>query len=267
MTRRLQAIVLLLRSLDWFEPVPETSTGNMVRRSAKPGEAATERIRCPACWSEDLDQPLGMVRSRQFWVPCLRCGGDRETGIAGRGWIEVDAYTRRQHGSLRTGELVAHCRTVGCDACGGQRRHGNGKLCLVCRGSGVVEVDERMLSAARMRDGLRLSAEAGWGGIGDPVSAAIDKRDLIGSYWELGLALGALRLEKPRAYRLLVRLEVERSLGLERLDERQWLMRGVALHYLERLMPSEILVPAGVRIAERNRKARERIANRKESAA
>ena len=170
--------------------------------------------------------------------------------------------TGRQHGSERTGELVAHRRTVKCDACGGEGTHGNGKRCLACRGSGVIEVDERRLSAAKMRGSLRLSADADWGGAGDPVSAAIDKRDLIGSYWELGLALGALRIEYPRAYRLLVRLEVERSLEDERLDEQQWLMRGVALHYLDRLMPSEILVPKGVHIAERNRKARERVAQR-----
>jgi len=246
-TDRLNAITCLLNSLDWFDPQPETSTGNIVRRGSKPGEGPSMKVDCGVCKGE------GEIRKRGMPAPCPNLG-------CRDGKVMVDAYTGRQVSTADA--YVPEVRIVSCDTCGGERRI-NGRPCLPCRGSGVAQLTADQWRATHgLQPGRTLTADVDWGAGGDPVSAAIDKRDLLGSYWELGLALGALRLEMPRAYRLLVRLEVERTIELDALDQPRLLMRQTALAYLERLMPAEILVPPGVRIAERNRKARERIAKR-----
>lgn len=271
MTTRHRDTVLLLGSIDpdgasWYDPVPETSTGNLVRQQAEPGEAATERVHCPVCWTNDLRMPLGMVQARSWhggplvWTPCAVCGGDVDEGRPGSGWVEIDGMTERRIGDKRT-HLETGLRTVPCDVAGCDRGtvtagpwRGENDRCLNCSGSGVVEMTESQWRSARSR----LSAEAAnYGAGGDPVAAAIDRRDALGSYWELGLALGALRLELPRAYRTVVRVYIERSVSLNGAAETR-LAHDVGLAYVVRLMPEPILVPPAVRAVERRRCFEER---------
>ena len=247
---RLAEIVLVLRSLSWFEAAPETSTGNLVRRNTKPGEVPSYRDPCPECGGDKWRRVRGVVR------PCAWCGGDLEQGRPGRGWVERDGMTGRQVGSEATGELTPRIFALVCDACAGEKRHGNGKACLRCRGSGVVEQREDQWRANR----VSLSADARELSAGDPVCALLDRRadpEDLGVYWQAGLALGCLRLELPRSYRTIVRLYVEcdgeGSLLRSELGRAGQLRERVGLRYLSELMPDPLHIPAGVRAVEKRR--------------
>jgi len=147
MTRRLRDIALLLGSiLDAPFAQPHSWTEQLVRRNAKRGESPSRRIECPNC------DGMGHIMKRGFMVGCSRCGGQYEDEIgvwhpsfAGRGWIEVDDYTERQVGSVRT-EVIVQFKTVGCEVCGGtgvtlaERWRGENNRCLRCNGGGRIEM-------------------------------------------------------------------------------------------------------------------------------
>lgn len=245
MTRRL-ALTLLLRCLTDLDYSPPTWTGQLVQRQARAGEGPSERIACATCNGE------GSVRKRRVPFLCTTC--------AGRGWVVVDAYTQRMVGTAETG-IVQQVKALRCDACGGNGAHGNGRRCQVCNGSGWVEVPLQRLQACR----TPLSADAPELGVGDPVLAALERRDRAGDFDQLGLALGALRLELPRAYRTVVRVYVEASIEADELDEAGRLRHDVGLCYLLRLMPEEIRVPTWA--ARNERRRRERLRKRRKEVA
>ena len=231
----LQAIVLLLRSLNDLSYEPPTSTGQIVQRQSRPGEGPSTRIGCHSCQAE------GITRRRGIAYPCDVCRG--------RGWVVVDAYTLKLIGTEETG-TINRVRAVRCDRCGGHGAFGNQQRCGLCNGSGWQEVPQSRLAAMRGP----LSADATELGAGDPVLACLERRERAGDYETLGLALAALRLELPRAYRTVVRVYVEGSIELEELPEQARLRNDIGLAYLRRLMPEEIRVPAWAARNERRRR-------------
>lgn len=235
MTPRLHQVALLLRSLRDLEYSPPTWTGQLVARQSRPGEGPSKRSLCEHCNGE------GHIRRRGLPFPCEPCSS--------RGWIVTDAYTERPIGSLETGVLT-RLVAVRCDACAGHGAHGNGRRCDYCAGAGVTELPLQRLTAVR----IRLSADSSSLGAGDPVIACMERRERSGSYEELGLALAALRLELPRAFRTVVRVYLEASVELDSLDERGQLRHQVGLTYLSRLMPEEIRVPSWAARNERRRR-------------
>lgn len=252
---RLTAVTLLLRALPDLQHEPQTWSSQL-RRQTIGGEGPSERISCASCNGE------GSIRKRGIPVACEVCNA--------RGWLVVDAYTRRPIGTLETG-VIQRVKAVRCDACAGQGVHGNQQRCTRCGGSGWVELPLERFQAARMR----LSADAQELGPADPVVAALDggfpgagqayrQRTMAGSFEELGLALAALRLELPPAYRTVIRVYVEALYEPEALNEEQRLRHDIGLRYTERLMPEPIRVPSW---AARNERRRREKLKRKEVAA
>lgn len=236
---------LLLRSLNDLRFEPVTWSGSLRRRGVA-GEGPSRRMVCASCAGE------GLVRVRGISTACVVCSG--------RGWLVVDAYTLRPIGTPETGVEV-RVRAVRCDSCGGLGAFGNERRCDRCNGSGWVELPLSRLVAARSR----LSADARELGPADPVAAALDagfagagraycERVVAGSYDELGLALGCLRLELPRSYRTCVQVYVEAVCEPEELSGVARARHDVGLRYLERLMPEPIRVPGWAARNERRRR-------------
>jgi hypothetical protein len=245
MADRLGRVSLLLRSLVDLRFEPVTWSGAL-RRRAQSGEGPSRRVPCSSCGGE------GAVRVRGIAARCGAC--------AGRGWLVVDAYTLRPIGTPETGAVV-RVKAVRCDSCGGAGVFGNERRCGRCGGSGWVELPLSRLVAAR----VRLRADALELGPADPVVAALDagfagagrayrERVVAGSYEELGLALGCLRLEWPRCYRTVVRVYVEAVEEPEGLAGVSRFRHDLGLGYLERLMPEPIRVPGWAARNERRRR-------------
>jgi len=247
MTRQL-ALALLLRCTTDLTYDPPTWTNQLVTRQSRPGEGPSTRIDCHTC------QGQGNVRRRGVPFLCETC--------AGRGWLIVDAYTRRMIGTAETG-LVNRVKAIRCDACSGNGAHGNGQRCEHCRGGGWIEVPLSRLAAVH----APLSADAPELGAGDPVLACLERRERAGDFEQLGLALGALRLELPRSFRTVVRVYVEAVYEVEELSDYARLAHDIGLAYLLRLMPDEIRVPAWAARNERRRREQLRRKRREEAAA
>jgi hypothetical protein len=251
MTRRLRDLTLLLGSILDYRFEPETWSGQLVRKNAVRGESPSRRIPCPNCSGE------GWVRRRNFSFPCERCGGQEKivaeliTYKPGRGWIEVDDYTERQVGSVRT-EVIVQIRTVHCDAgCdqgvirGGPWR-GENDRCLRCGGSGRIELTLSQWQATRLRSANGERSQSS----GDPRLDTMAAREAAGSYAELDLALAELHQAWPALYRLVLDVYVAKE---EIRDERLLRAAGWGLDFLEARMPEPIRVPAGVREGARRR--------------
>lgn len=220
--------MLLLRTLTDYDYQPKTWTGALVQRQAVRGEGPSATIDCPDCGGE------GKRRVRGIVADCDRCKG--------RGSLVVDAYTERQIGTLET-DLVDRVRWVRCDACGGQGAHGNQRRCEYCpERPGWVKAPERPIRPFRGLS-VPITADAPELGRGDPVIACMERRQLAGSYEELGLALGCLRIEYRHCYLLVVRVYVEAEFEEEQLPKDPRRLVTESLGYLERLMPEEIRVP------------------------
>lgn len=251
------AIVLLERTLTDFDFQPKTSTGSIVAHHAKAGEGPSERVSCPTCDGE------GRRRVRGIDTQCDHCNGN--------GLITVDAYTRREVGS-EEGGLVDRRGWVRCDSCGGGAFgrapgvHGNGQACRHCADSGRpgwMRAPEQKIRPWGER--APLTAQADTFAAGDPVLACMERRVLAGSYEELGLALGALRLEHRELYRLNVQVFVEAQREEDELDRYESLLVDESLAYLAHLMPAEIRVPSWAAAYEQRR--RERVLSKREVAA
>ena len=240
-------LTLLLRCAGDLEYNPPTWSSTL-RRQSIAGEGPSERIDCNSC------QGQGEIRRRGVPFLCEAC--------AGRGWIVVDAYTRRIVGTEETG-TVNRVKAVRCDACAGNGAHGNQQRCQVCRGSGWVEVPLSRLAAVR----APLSADAPELGAGDPVLACLERRERAGDFEQLGLALAALRLELPRSYRTVVRVYVEAVYEVEDLAPYSLLAHDVGIAYVLRLMPQEIRVPSWAARNERRRRERLKRKRSQEAAA
>lgn len=225
---RQRQVVLLLRTLTDYDYQPKTWTGSLVGRQAVRGEGPSATIDCQVCGGE------GKRRVRGIVTVCDECKG--------RGTVVVDAYTERRVGTLET-DLVERVRWVKCDACGGAGAHGNQRRCERCpERPGWVKAPERPIRPFR---GLAapVTAEAPELGRGDPVIACMERRQLAGSYEELGLALGCLRLEWRHRYLLVISVYVEAEFEEDEAPGPTAMMLAESLGYLERLMPEEIRVP------------------------
>lgn len=245
---RHQAIVLLLRTLTDYDYQPPTWTGSLRAKSANAGEGPTTTIICKRCDGE------GSRRVRTVVQTCEDCGG--------RGVLVVDAYTGRAQRTMeQQGE--SHQRMVRCSSCGGTKRGPwwrNGdeltNTCRRCWGSGYEPAPSHPVRPWRDSLSQPLKAEAPELGRGDPVIACMERRQLAGSYEELGLALGALRLEYRPRYRLIVGVyvEAEREEDELHLDEAMHVEHG--LGYIGGLMPPLIRVPSWASEFEKRRRAK-----------
>lgn len=260
MTRRLEQVVLLLRSLgDWrFEP--ETSTGAMVRRSSQPGSGPTTRSSCQACQGE------GWVRRRGIRYGCVHCGGNEDfpadnqwtawtgdrradvlIGKLGRGWIHTDAYTETKVGSYET-EHSSEQALVHCDACGGSGAFGNGRRCERCDGGGKLPVHRDVL---RYR-GVTVTIETSEP-LRDPLLSSMERRESVGSYAELSRALDWLRSFDVLAYRLVDQVYVHPAREPEDLNPMLRHRLEIGLHTISLRLPDELRVPASAYAIERRR--------------
>lgn len=245
---RHRQVVLLLRTLTDYDYQPPTWTGSVVRQNAKRGELATAWIDCPACGGS------GERRVRTVMQRCDECRG--------RGVVKVDPYTGRKGGTLES-DLHDRVRWVICDGCGGPRpgrapgMHGNGQQCERCADSGRPGYVRAPSKPIRPWRGMaRPTADAPELGPGDPVIACMERRQLAGSYEELGLALGVLRLEQLHVYRLVVQVFVEAATEEDDLDTRGETLLREGLQQIDGMMPEEIRVPGWAARWEQRRRER-----------
>ena len=246
---RHQQIILLARTLTDYDYQPKTATGAAIQSNTKAEahEGNEETILCRDCKGE------GKRRIRTVLQVCETCRGS--------GVEVVDQYTgRRLMTETQEAERTTQ-RMVRCDECGGSRagkwwRNGAQltNVCRRCRGHGVVPGPERTLRPFRGSAGPVLSAIASDLGRGDPVLACMERRELAGSYNELGLALACLRLQHRPLYVLHVEVFVEARAEEEELSGHQLFLLEQSLRYLDDLMPAEIRVPSwAARYEERRR--------------
>lgn len=219
---RLTRLLVLSWSLLDLMPQPATATGRL-RAGQRRGEQAHHREPCPTC---PPDTP-GLVRDRfGRQRACPACGGSGSLwvdGITGQpteppGWAPSPV-------ELPT---VVRTRQARCDRCGGDGvwRH---ERCELCDGSGRIEVpawadDEH----AMVRDR-----------VADPVLDAFDRRDRLGSWHQLDLALSWLRTSDRDLARRYVRRHV-----LDGQPASEALERAYGL--LDGWMPGRLLVPRSV---------------------
>jgi len=255
-TRRQRQIADLLGAiLDAPFAQPHSWTEQLVRRNAKRGESPGRRIPCPNCEGE------GWLPKRGIPHGCTRCGGE-DVGLipgsgqfardSGRGWIEVDDYTERQVGSVRT-EVVIAVKVVGCDVCGGsgvtlaERWRGENNRCLRCNGGGRLEVLASHWQASRSRFEAVALERAG-----DAVLDTMEARARAGSFDELGAALEALRRRWPALFRLVCDTYVVcKDVSLEERHAAE----AIGLEFISMNMPDEIKVPGWVRRRRREEAA------------
>jgi hypothetical protein len=249
MTRpeRHQQIILLDRTLTDFDYQPPTWTGALVRRQGKAGEGPTTTQPCSRAGCED-----GVVRIRGIERTCEQCSG--------RGLEVVDAYTERKVRTLEQ-EIESPDRMVRCDECGATGksvwwRNGDelDNTCRRCWGAKVVPAPSHPIRP--FRNGVSLSANASDLGRGDPVLACMEKRELAGSYNELGLALACLRLQHRGIFRLHVRVFIEALCEEDDVDGSELFLLDQSLRYLDALMPVEIRVPSWAKRFEERRRER-----------
>lgn len=266
---RQQQIVLLERTIDSdgltpFDYAPPTATGAARARNTKAEahEGNEQTILCRAC--------RGGPKQRI----CRVCKG---TGAE-----VVDQYTQRRLATETQEGEAPPPRMVRCDECGGSGfgrwwRNGDqlSKVCRRCRGVGRVPAPEFTVRPFRE---VPLSADAAELGPGDPVVAALEigipgvgkayeRRRQAGSYEELGLALGALRLEHRSLYRLNVRVFVVGEVEEAELGANAAALLEHSLVYLDSLMPAEIRVPDWAARYESERREAERERQAKSEAA
>lgn len=261
MTRRLRDIVLLLGAiLDAPFAQPHSWTSELVRRNAKRGESPSRRIPCPNCTRPDEVNGRGYtVDKYNHGQPCERCGAviEQEQPLvfrAGRGWIEVDDYTEKQVGSVRT-EVILEIKTVACDVCGGsgstlaERWRGENNRCLRCNGGGKIEMLASQWRAARSTWRSEPGPDESSGSM---VLDTMDARARSGSFDECAEAMEEMRRRWPSIFRLVcdtyIRLDVVTAAERHAAE-------AIGLEFLSIWMPNEIKVPGWVRQRAREREA------------
>lgn len=178
-------LVAVLRAWQDFVPMPTTWTGNLQRRAAEPGPAAS-RITCPQCEGSG-----GSPRR-----PCPLCRGHKT--------IIGDAYVGRL---VKTAEATYEelLQTFSeCDGCGGDGYRGGRcatacgaqtcqtlghcrRLCTRCGGSGRVPA----LLSGRV-SGFREESRRSGDRVLDAMEAQHERRDRTACYRTIALALGEL---------------------------------------------------------------------------
>lgn len=209
------------------------------------GLAPTRRVPCPACQSSERPGWLPERRGGLVvkWTPCMTCGGreavDGVRAKRGKGTIAVDPMDAQQRavGSTDTHATSIPVRRVRCDSCNGQGAHGNGTRCVRCDGQGWRDLH---------RFNLRLEPDRELDGTASALDAAIFRRDQLGSYHQLDLALLALHEFRPALPRLLDDLYLHQTLREEALDASRRVQARLALVFVDHRMPAEIKVPADV---------------------
>jgi hypothetical protein len=274
--RRRPQLELALRHLhDIREPSPKAQT----LRNAKRGEAAGEWVDCGTCGGS------GTVTRFRRQEPCTDCSqvcptcdGSRldrrgkactkcataDGAPCGRVWarghkgqVHIDQYTRKRIGSAASGlTSKAPVRMVRCDACDGEKVHGNGEVCGYCGGEG-----KRPLHAFNLAIDTR-EQDA----ILDHVQRQVDQRAKDRSWVELETAMARLKREKWNSWRLVHRVYVIRVLSVEDVYGRtgaglsyETLENG--MQYLLWRLPEDWTAPAGLRANEkllRDRRTRAR---------
>jgi hypothetical protein len=238
------------------------------------GLAPAKRVPCPACATGDRPGFVAEKRGGVVvkWTPCTTCGGRNPTDNArakrGRGFIAVDPMDsdRRAVGSADTHATSRPRKRVKCDAC--QDRDGkptgvlHGDRCPHCDGDGWRDL-HRFDLHLDVRDTTDV----------DALCAAIDRRDDIGSYHQLDLAIAgigkhvnkqlrhaAVTVYAADARRLLdeVYLHAERDLDQLTVWEHDLLV--LTLDYLDTRMPDPIKVPPGVAANARARRDQLKVA-------
>jgi hypothetical protein len=248
--RRVEAVVLLLRSLHDYDLQPLGWTAKLVARQARRGQVASQKILCPACDGERERRVRGVL------VACDQCLSARSGKPLG--WIYVDANMnepfRRKIGSEETGAFV-RVHEVPCDACGGDgsvtagRWRGENNKCLRCGGSG-----KRISHHGKLRPFRGSEAEPAAARSGDPRLDAMEERERAGSYRELGEALEALHGAWAALFRLVCEVYVHEAIEPEALEAPLAHLLQGGLAFLEARMPDEIVVPASARLYERRRR-------------
>jgi len=211
------------------------------------GDGPTTTRKCSHPGGDD-----GKVRIRGIEQTCPDCNG--------RGLEVVDAYTERKVRTQQQ-EIERPRRMVRCDECGGTGqskwwRNGDrmDNSCRRCWGAKVVPGPDQTIRP--FRGSLNgLSTYAHDLGRGDPVLDCMERRQLAGSYDELGLALSALRLDHRRAFRINVRVYVAAIVEAESLTLRDGILLDESVRYLDSLMPGGIRVPAWAEGYEERRRA------------
>jgi hypothetical protein len=240
--QRAAQVLALLRSRDLYDYTPPTSSGQMIATNtqAEAGEGVPETILCRNCGGE------GKKRIRTVERLCPTCRGS---------CVEVvDQYTGRRLGTeLQAAER--HQRMVLCDACGATGKGlvvADGRVdrrlpCAVCRGAKVVPGPETKIRPFALEGGESMVGDL-VRGLRDPVLRAIVVKGALGSYDELAVGLGRLRVESLAAYDATVALEHDRRpLRAIRYEVAAWF----GLLFLERRMPDPIRVPPDVLAIER----------------
>jgi hypothetical protein len=259
MADRRRQIQLLIGSRFDFTFEPETFTGKVVRRGATAGKGSPSHWQtCPHCDGGSRRDRFGRLQ------PCDQCNG--------QGRVRVDDYTgdtvvTDEARDISLGELIQRdTRRVKCPDCqnlsGEATGQISGKRCRRCQGTGEAPVAGSWLSEPSDPD-------KGQGDALDAMLDAIERRNLVGSYKELDLALAgiahhankplrfaALTVHATRALRLLDELYIVHAVQHDDLDMFERSLLELALAYVDSRMPAEIRVPREV---ERNAKERERL--------
>lgn len=237
--QRKRAVVVLYGSLTDYDFQPETSTGAIVRKQAKPGGRNRAKETCGGCKGE------GRQRRRGIAYLCDTCHG--------RGWEYVDQHTRRPIGTEETG-TVATRRWVACDGCGGPRKGvvpgmlGNGRACAYCSESGRPGY---VLAGRPVRFAIGTAKGEPELDETDPVFRCLARRKLAGSYDELILATRELRQRSEQTYRLVAATYIERRRGPRELPAPLRRRLDAGLVFVAVLMPDPIRVPARAKAQER----------------
>lgn len=256
--RRAQ-IVLLLGSLFDYTLEPENFTAKVVRRGATAGKGSPSHWQpCPSCDSGSVRNRFGKLE------PCERCGAT--------GKLRIDDYTgdvvvTDEARDVSLAELIRrdtkHVKCPDCqDLAGTATGVIRGQPCRRCQGSGEAAVAGSWLSEPADPD--RTGGDAL-----DAMLHAIERRNRLGSYHELELALAgiahhankplrftALTIEAARALRIVTAVHVVRSREQQSLTLFEDALYELAMAYLEWRMPDPIVVPREViRNGEERQKA------------
>lgn len=236
-----------------MRPGPETATGKLVRRQAKPKGRNWHWETCPTCRGE------GKTRDRfSRQQTCETCKGrcrlqvDDYTG--GRVVVHVDKTAEEAGDELPALLTFAEefryllerdTKKVTCPFC---NESGVYKFlrCEHCDGEGRVAVPGSWLSEPE-------KPRSSGGDAVDVQLAALERRDEAGHWHALELAITELRRRAPHCARVLADVYESRQRELDELDDVDEIALRAAVLFLDLILPSPIEVPGWVTKFEERR--------------